>query len=115
MLQAFDAPEAIVSIGARQSTTAPAQSLVLMNSPLARSQATKLAASLGVKTADDLPAAVDRAVQTLYGRSAESSERDELLAFVKAQAVGYPNQDLTLALADLCQSLMCSSEFVYVD
>jgi hypothetical protein len=65
----------------------------------------------------DLPQAIDRAYYTAYGRHADESERQRMAEFIQRQAQTYGKaataQDQ--AMADFCQILLCSSEFVYVD
>jgi hypothetical protein len=105
-LQTFDAPEPVQSVGERVTTTVPPQALALMNSPLVRQRAEKLAARVQPKTEAELPQAIERAYLLTVARLPTSSERDKLVAFVKSRPTG---------LADACQVLLCLNEFVYVD
>jgi hypothetical protein len=117
MLQVFDAPETMQSVGLRQTTTVATQALAMMNSPFVRQQAERLARLAMPSQSTDLPQAIDRAYYTAYGRHADESERQRMAEFIQRQAQTYGKaataQDQ--AMADFCQILLCSSEFVYVD
>jgi hypothetical protein len=108
-LQLFDAPEAIQSTGRRQATTAATQALALMNSPFVRQRAEKLAQLVKPKTPMELARSVEDAYLRAVGRRPAPAERDRVVEFIRAT----PASDL--ALADFCQALLCSNEFVYVD
>lgn len=115
MMQMFDAPEAIQSIGERSTTTVPTQSLALMNSPFARAQADKLAKrvrSLG----GDVEPAINEAYRVVLGRLPTDAERERMTAFVQRQAELYDGpQAQERAVTDFCQVLLCLNEFIYID
>ena len=112
MMQMFDAPEPIQSIGERSVTTVPAQSLAFLNSPFVRSRAEKLAAR--IKSAD-LPGGIREAFRAALGRSPTEAETTRMQAFLERQATSYGPTGLDRAWTDACQVLLCSNEFVYVD
>jgi hypothetical protein len=105
-LQTFDAPEPVQSVGERVTTTVPPQALAMMNSPLVRQRAEKLAARVQPKSESDLPAAIERAYLLTVARKPTTTERDRMVAFVKSRPTG---------LADACHVLLCLNEFIYVD
>ncbi len=111
LLQAFDAPEPIQSIGERQLTTVPTQALALMNSPFVRQQAEKLARLVRPPTAEGLPAAVEEAYRRALARRPSAVERQTMLDFIRRPGPA----GLDGALADFCQVLLCLNEFIYVD
>ena len=117
MLQMYDAPEAIQSTGARSSTTVATQSLAMMNSPFVRSRAAAFAKRIKPASVDQLGPAIDQAYAIALGRVPTDGQRERLVAFVnrQIQSYGAANNGLEMALTDVCQSLMCSNEFVYVD
>ena len=117
MLQAFDAPEPIQSVGERQATTAASQSLALMNSPFVRQRAEKLASRVRPKDDADLPRAIEEAYRLTLGRRPTDGERERMVRFVRAQvsAGAGPKRRLDTALVDCCQVLLCLNEFVFVD
>jgi hypothetical protein len=112
MLQMFDAPEAIQSIGERSTTTVATQALAFMNAPMVRTQAEKLAQR--ARAAGSEP--IDEAYRIALGRRPSDSERDRMTAFIRRQAEGYGGtQGQDRALADFCQVLLCLNEFIYID
>ncbi len=116
MLQLFDAPESIQSIGERSTTTVATQALALMNSPFVRQRAEKFAQRVRPKNGN-LEQAVDEAYRMALSRPADESERRRMKAFIDKQADSYGKtpRALDLALTDFCQVLLCLNEFVYVD
>jgi hypothetical protein len=112
LLQMFDSPEPIQSIGERQTTTAATQALALMNSPFVRQRAEKLAERVRPKTPEALPQAVEQAYLTALGRRPSATERERMLAFIAGQT---RLSTVEAALADFCQVLLCSNEFAYVE
>jgi hypothetical protein len=114
MMQLFDAPEPIQAVGERSTTTVATQALALMNSPFVRQRAEKLAQRVRPKDAADLPRAVEEAYRLALGRRPTPAERDRLSAFVLAQSGG-DAKALDAALADACQALLASNEFLYID
>src|SRR5205823_5310327 len=111
MMQMFDAPEAIQSIGVRSTTTVATQALAMMNSPFVRKRAEQFALRIRPKDAAGLPQAVDDAHVHAVGHRPSAAERDRMLAFINQQLESYGKNPkaLDLALADFCQVLMCSN------
>jgi hypothetical protein len=105
LLQAFDAPEAIQSVGERQSTTATTQALALMNSPLVRRQAERLAARV---KADRPEASVEMAYRLALGRRPAEAEVRRMLALMDGSKG-------SATAADFCHVLLCLNEFIYID
>lgn len=103
----FDWPEHLVSIGERPSTTVAPQSLYLMNSPDVRQCAEALAKRSGGE--------VDAVYQLALSREASVTERDSAAAFLKSQTAFYEGKPdaAQRALADYCQAIMGSNEFLY--
>jgi hypothetical protein len=119
MMQLFDQPEPLVSVGNRPSTTIAPQALLFMNNAQVRHYAHNFAKRL-------LPVdekATDEAVQTGYltaiGRAPEDAELCDAVAFLKSQQDSYAADSKSdareLALADFCQVLFGLNEFVYVE
>ena len=117
MLQMFDMPEPVQSIGERSVTTVPTQSLAFMNSPLVRGAAQKLAARIRPKTPDGLGQAIEQAYLIALSRRPTETERERMESFVQRQAVSYGMTATARdqALADYCQVMLCLNEFIYVD
>ncbi len=116
MLQAFDAPEPIQSVGERPSTTAATQALMMMNSPLVRRQADNLARAVLPASAADVPRAVEKAYRIALGRRPADGERQRMADFIlQGTAGGKAPKGFETATADFCQVLLCLNEFLYVD
>ena len=116
MMQAFDAPEPVQSVGERLATTAASQSLALMNSPFVRQRAEKLALRVRPKDEADLPRAIEEAYRLTLGRRPTDGERERIVRFVRSQvSAGAGPKALDTALVDCCQVLLCLNEFVFVD
>jgi len=84
LLDSFDLPLFFSSNASRNTTTTPVQSLLLINSELMLTHSRNLAQSIS-KAASDLPSQVDLAWRRVYGRSPDSAELSQSLAFVKSQ------------------------------
>jgi hypothetical protein len=113
MMMLFDWPEHLVSIGQRQSTTIAPQALAFMNNPLARSAAEALANQVsGVGE-------LDKVYLQVLSRRASDAEFEAAMRFI-AQAQKIRSEQNSpapekMAIADFCQILLCSNEFIYVD
>jgi hypothetical protein len=130
-LAAFDAPVMAVNCERRIASTSAPQALLLMNSEFVRSHATALARRLRAETSAD-PAAsrpaqpqwdrlIARAWLLAYQRPILAEEQEWARAFVTQQLEtmrrgGIGEGDRALAvLTNLCQQLLTSNEFLYVD
>ena len=114
----FDAPEPTQSIGERSVTTVPTQALAMMNSPMVRQQAEKLAGRIKPTGNGSLSGAVELAYRIAFGRSPSVPEHARMLAFIDQQmaaAGGTTPQAIDKALVEFCHVLLCLNEFVYVD
>ena len=119
MLQVFDAPDALGSLGERPATTIAPQALLLMNNPHVRSYAHGFARRLAPTETTPLEKAVAAGYAIALTRPPTKEELADSVAFVKAQLASYlaagRKEARELALADFCQVLTCLNEFVYVD
>jgi mono/diheme cytochrome c family protein len=119
MMQVFDAPDALSSIGERSSTTVAPQALLLLNNPNSRSYAKAFAKRIVPEAATDVGAALRAGYVIAVARPPTADELADGLAFVAAQSASYQAAGKPdardLALADFCQVLLCLNEFVYVE
>ncbi|MGK0188711.1 MAG: hypothetical protein ACI9R3_004524 [Verrucomicrobiales bacterium] len=99
MLQLFDWPDALTSLGRRSITTTPAQALVFINSPEIRELSELFAASL--KESED---PVSEIYLRALGRAPSKQEHKNACAFVHQHS-----------LIDFCQTLMGTNEFIYIE
>jgi len=112
----FDWPEHLVSIGRRSNTTIAPQTLLMMNNAQTRQYAEGAAKRLA-DTAPDKT--VKKTYRLMFGRDPSENEMTSAVEFLRQQTESYgkskkPNKE-SLALADFCQALMNSNEFVFVD
>jgi hypothetical protein len=114
LLQMFDVPEALQSIGERSVTTVPTQSLAFMNSPFVRGAAQKLAVRVRAKTDGE---SVEQAYLFALGRHPTDGERERMRSFIEQQTESYGKspQAREQAVVDFCQVLLCLNEFIYID
>ena len=119
MMQLFDQPEPLVSVGSRPSTTIAPQALAFLNSPHVRGYAHRFAIALLPVHEKSPPAAVKQGYLTAIGREPDEAELSSAVAFLAAQERSYAASEKPdareLALADFCQVLFGLNEFVYVE
>lgn len=125
LLEVFDTPSLVTTCTRRSSSTMPLQSLSLLNSDFVTTRARKLAARLDRDCAcccagqtEDEPR-IARAFQLALNRAPVADELSATRRFLEAQRLRYakdpkpdPHHD---AWADLCQMLLASNAFLYVD
>jgi hypothetical protein len=119
MMQLFDQPEPLVSVGGRPSTTIAPQALAFLNSPHVRGYAHAFAKRL-IAAKENSPAeAARQAYLIAIGRSPDDEELSSAVAFIAAQEKAYSADHKPdareLSLADFCQVLFGLNEFVYVE
>ena len=118
MMTLFDAPDALTPIAVRSSTTVAPQSLYLLNSPIVRDWAAAFADRVAPADGEPIEAAIARAYRHAFGRSPTELELADARGFVESQASTYEG-DVSdpgrSALTDLCQALLASNEFLYVE
>ncbi|MFM2093112.1 MAG: hypothetical protein RIS70_236 [Planctomycetota bacterium] len=115
MMVAFDFPTPFSTVGRRNVTNVPAQSLVMMNDPFVHQQAAAWAGRLlrELPRADD-SARVQWLFETGFGRPAEPEEIRLALESLSAfRALPNGNNEVA-SWADLCHALFNASEFIYL-
>jgi mono/diheme cytochrome c family protein len=115
-LAAFDAPGVELNCDRRNATTTAPQSLMLLNSDFVRKQAGHLAARVKAEAKDGRYAEAAWAIA--YLRKLDADELRLATAFLKRQADdlrGKAKDPELAALTNLCQQLLASNEFLYVD
>jgi hypothetical protein len=117
LLQLFDAPDAIQSIGDRGVTTVPPQALALMNSGLVRQMAEKLSARIQEAHGTSPPEIVEATFWETLSRPPSNDESVQMARFITEQAARYESPDTAMktAITDYCQLMLCLNEFIYVD
>ncbi|MBL9174303.1 MAG: DUF1549 domain-containing protein [Verrucomicrobiales bacterium] len=119
VLQAFDAPEPLVSQGTRPVTTVAPQALFLMNSPQIRDWAAHLARRIDPDPTAPLVTPITRAYGFALNRAPVESEQDDAIAYVGSQedrhrAAGH-SDPRGAALTDFAQVVLCLNECIYVE
>jgi cytochrome c553 len=117
MLEAFDAPSIVFNCTARTSTTVPLQSLKLLNSDFVRLRATALASRVRAGASKSDTDAIQMAIRLTLARSPTAEELAASEQFLKTQPAEYSGQAnaIDLAWIDLCQMLLASNAFLYVE
>ena len=137
MLHAFDQPVMETNCERRVVSTVATQALMLMNSEFILRQAGYFAARVRKEAAGDPTRQVQAAWQMAFGRSVEPAELERALAFLAAQSSSAPAAAPAVAaagaegaqpadaksaeqppvdpLVSLCQVLLSSNEFLYVE
>jgi hypothetical protein len=113
MLNAFDAPDAALSCGRRQSTTVAPQSLALLNSSMMQRQAEAFAALLIREAGDDSRALVDLAWRRVAARPPNPAEQKSSLELLAS--LEQPGSARAVAVAKFSLAMLNLNEFVYVD
>lgn len=116
-LQLFDAPAMVATCGRRVSSTVPLQSLAFLNSDFARQRARAFAQRLQRESAQSPNQRLDLAWKLLSARLPTMAERQLCEQFIDQQKDAYagkPDADIRI-WADLCQMLLASNAFLYVE
>src|SRR5262249_41256619 len=117
-LTVFDAPDALQGLAVRSSTTVAPQALMLLNDPQVRACARAFAERVRPDPSVSIEDAVGNAYLLAFSRPATAQERRDARDFRPRQAAPYAadgDKAAARALADFCQTLLCSNEFVYLD
>jgi mono/diheme cytochrome c family protein len=122
MLHVFDQPVMETNCDRRVSSTVATQALMLMNSEFVLQQAGYFAKRVKSEAADDQSKQIQVAWQLAFGRDPLEAEATRAASFLAEQAQpiegapapadGSPSSD---PLVNLCQVLLSSNEFLYVE
>jgi hypothetical protein len=119
MMTLFDAPDALVPIGVRSTTTVAPQALFLMNNPQVRAWAEGFARRVAPGQGGDPGASVQQAYRIALGRRPDAQERADALDFLARQASARRDEGQAdpeaAALADFCQVLFGLNEFIFIE
>ncbi len=134
MLQEFDSANTFESAHFRTNTVTAAQSLDLLNNDLVLDWARAFAGRVLTDSGPAASAQVDRAFTLAYGRKASAEEHRTAAAFIDAQmpimsarlaGTAKPpmptrtpegmDRPRAAAFVDLCQMLLASNEFLYIN
>jgi hypothetical protein len=116
-LQLFDSPTAGFSCGQRSETTVPTQALALWNAPFVLRQSKRFGERVvtdsGSSQAQDFDNrdVIERLFQLAYGREPDSIEVNVATTFLQGDS--FSDTDQMTRLADLCQVVLMSNEFLF--
>jgi len=118
-LQVFDAPKPFTTLGRRDATNVPAQSLTMLNSPFVIDQAGKWAQALVHDGSDCAATRLRRMFVAAFGRSPTDEELATATEYLSVLRVGRKiraDQVLTSVPVweDFAQSLFNLKEFIYL-
>ncbi len=120
-LENFDYPKVQVNCTARTNSVTPLQSLTLMNDPFLVAQATHLAERVREGAGDSPEKSVELAYLVTLSRKPRPEEARISQDHLRKQDRNYrlanipPEKASQAALANLCQTLFATNEFLYLD
>ena len=131
VLDSFDLPRMTPNCTKRNTATVATQSLLLMNSQFIVAQSELFAKRVQTEAGTNLSEQVQLAWRLAYARPPQNEELREALEYLEQQTEFFtknpvsvtdpkskkalPREATDLALASLCQLLLGSNEFLYVD
>ncbi len=117
LLQLFDAPSIVSTCSQRTTSTVPLQSLAMLNSEFARARAKAFAARLEREAGEETDQRLSLAFRLACGREPVAEEMEALRRFLEAQLKVYTSEKEVSARAwtDLCQMVLASNAFLYVE
>jgi hypothetical protein len=113
-LNLFDAPTIVNNCPVRGTSTVPLQSLALLNSTFVRGRAAALAHSSSKSTRSAANERIQRTINRAFGREPSAAELAASRSFLAQQSASYGGKDEP-AWSDLCQMLLASNAFLYVE
>lgn len=133
VLRTFDSPRMEPNCEVRSFSTVAPQSLLFMNSDFSIQQSEAFAQRLREAAPDDLAAQVRRGWKLAFARAPSEEELTEALAFIEEQTAHFTEHPPAekksekdsekeserppefYGLANFCQTLVSSNEFLYID
>ncbi len=115
MMVAFDFPTPFSSVGKRNVTNVPAQSLVMMNDPLVRDQAGVWAARLLRELPDAKVAQrIDWLFETAFIRLPSPEERQIAQESLEQLSALHASAPASTVWSEFCHALLNANEFIYL-
>ncbi|EMI22734.1 secreted protein containing DUF1549 [Rhodopirellula maiorica SM1] len=115
VLEVFDFAEPSMIVGQRETSSTPNQSLFMMNNPFVIQQSDALAERV-LANGRNPDEQIQYLFRSLYGRDPDASEISTIRAFADDFPVaGLANTRATKKVSAICQSLIASAEFRYLD
>lgn len=115
-MKVFDAPSVATICTTRPSSTVPLQSLALLNSDFTFARSEAFANRLLAENDGRTGELIRRAWRLAVGREPTAREASVAAEFLASQRAGYSGDAAERwAMADLCQMLLASNAFLYVE
>lgn len=117
MMLAFDSPNPHQTLGKRNESNVPAQSLILLNDPFVVEQAGRMASRL-IEDAPEVEARIAALYLRALARAPSETETRYALAFLQQQAaeIGVAEwRDNSAVWADLCHAVFNLKEFMFIE
>ncbi|MBM3964863.1 MAG: DUF1553 domain-containing protein [Planctomycetes bacterium] len=115
MMLAFDFPTPFSSIGRRNVTNVPAQSLTMLNDPFVREQANVLAGRLAKEQPNTDPQTrIELLFKAAYCRNPTSEEVDLSLQTIDLLRTEYEGEPDQIVWTEFCHAIFLANEFIYV-
>src|SRR5207244_2131511 len=116
-LSLFDAPSITTTCSVRNTSTVPLQALALLNSDFSLLRAAALAERLRKEAGAGVEPRLELAFRLAYGRPPQDDERAAALRFLDRQRSLYAEEadGEARAWTDLCQMVLASNAFLYVE
>lgn len=118
-LLTFDGPGLSPNCDKRTRSAGTPQALALMNSDFIRAESSKLASLLLQNQANDTKTLIIQAWKTIYQRLPNTNEITLAMTFLSESQATYTatksKEPRQMAWTDLCQQLLASNEFIYLE
>jgi hypothetical protein len=117
LLQLFDAPAMVGTCGKRSPSTVPLQPLALLNSEFVRKRAQAFARRVAGEAGVEIKDRLTLAFRLACGRPPREGELDACARFLDKQRVAYAQEKDAdeRSWADVCQMILASNAFLYVE
>lgn len=116
VLEPFDAPVMTPNCEVRSSSTVAPQSLLMMNSPFVVAQAAAMAERVEREAGSDLEAQLRAAWRLAFALEPSASDIAAGIDFLRGDAESASAPDAAESrLTNLCQALLCSTRFLYIE
>ncbi|HEY1048456.1 MAG TPA: DUF1553 domain-containing protein, partial [Prosthecobacter sp.] len=116
-LTVFDSPQMEPNCEARNISTVAPQSLLLMNSGFVVEQSRVFAKRVQREAGEDVSRQASRAWELAFGCAPSPEDQDDAASYLNAQIKALPpgSDAPEKALASLCQALLGSNPFLYIE
>jgi len=115
LLSVFDQPVIGTTCSERQPSAVVSQSLTMLNDEFLSAQAEQLAERVRAKAGEDRQRQIEIVFRLALGRRPADQERQWCFEHLEQQTAIFAADQNTAALADLCLTILNTSEFLYAE